>query len=87
MASEFSTQTDELFDYLNHNEGITQLEALRELGIMRLASRISDLKTRGVCIKKEMVTVTARNGRKASVARYSISKPGQVTFEELLGES
>lgn len=52
MASEFSTQTDELFDYLNHNEGITQLEALRELGIMRLASRISDLKTRGVCIKK-----------------------------------
>lgn len=84
MASEFTSQTDELFDYLKRHDGITQLEALRELGIMRLASRISDLKNRNVSVKTEMVTVTARNGRKASVARYSLSRPEQVTFDDLL---
>lgn len=70
--SEFTTQTEELHEYLKSHEGITQLDALRNLGIMRLASRISDLRKRGVGIKKEMITVKAKNGRKASVARYSL---------------
>ena len=72
--SEFTTQTEELHEYLKSHEGITQLDALRNLGIMRLASRISDLRKRGVGIKMEMVTVRAKNGRKASVARYSLEE-------------
>jgi len=72
--SEFTTQTEELHEYLKSHEGITQLDALRNLGIMRLASRISDLRKRGVGIKKEMITVRAKNGRKASVARYSLEE-------------
>lgn len=74
MASEFMTQNEELKEYLETHEGITQFEALRNLGIMRLASRISDLRKMDVPIKKEMVSVKARNGRTASVARYSLIK-------------
>lgn len=70
--NEFRTQTEELYAYLQNNDGITQMSALRNLGIMRLASRISDLRRQGVGIKKEMVKVRAKNGRTAMVARYSL---------------
>ena len=70
--NEFRTQTEDLYDYLKENGSITQMKALRELGIMRLASRISDLRRQGVPISTEMITVKAKNGRKASVARYTL---------------
>ena len=70
--NEFRTQTEDLYDYLKENGSITQMKALRELGIMRLASRISDLRRQGVPISTEMITVKAKNGRKASVARYRL---------------
>ena len=41
------TQNQRILDYLDSHGSITQLEALNELGIMRLASRISDLRKRG----------------------------------------
>ena len=72
--SEFRTQTEELHEYLKSHDGVTQMSALRNLGIMRLASRISDLRKQGVGIKKEMVKVRARNGRVAMVARYSLEE-------------
>ena len=40
------TQAERVFDYMVEFDGITQLEALRDLGVMRLASRISDLRKR-----------------------------------------
>lgn len=68
---EKKTQCDYVLEYLEENGSITQLEALQELGIMRLASRISDLKRAGYNIHTELVTVTTRRG-KSSVARYSL---------------
>ena len=41
------TQNQRVLDYMAETGGITQLEALNELGVMRLASRISDLRKRG----------------------------------------
>ena len=41
------TQRFQIMRHLKENGTITQLEALREYGIMRLASRISELKKRG----------------------------------------
>lgn len=49
-------QTQRVLDYMRANGGITPLDALRDLGVMRLASRISDLKKEGYNIKGEMVT-------------------------------
>lgn len=68
------TQNQRIIDYLDSHGSITQLEALNELGIMRLASRISDLKRRGYHIDSKMDTVTNRYGEKCRVKRYSLRK-------------
>ena len=41
------TQCDRIIRHLNDYGSITSLEAMKEYGIMRLASRISDLRRRG----------------------------------------
>ena len=38
------TQCEKILDYMRSNGSITPLDALREFGCMRLASRINDLK-------------------------------------------
>jgi hypothetical protein len=52
---------------------ITQMDALRDLGCMRLASRISDLKKQGFPIKSEMETVKNRFGESCYIKRYSLA--------------
>lgn len=69
-----TTQNEDVLEYLKEHGTITQLEALYELGIMRLASRISDLRKNGVPITKKMIAVKARKGRVAHVAQYSLDK-------------
>ena len=68
------TQTEKVYDYLVNHESITQFDAFFELGVMRLASRISDLKRAGFLITKKMKTVIARDGSKVKVAEYSLVK-------------
>lgn len=68
------TQTEEVYEYMKNHGSITPLEALRELGIMRLASRISDLKRNGIPLNRKMIAVIAKNGRKCYVAEYSIKE-------------
>lgn len=66
------TQCQRVIDYMNEFGGITQLEALNELGVMRLASRISDLRRRGVAIRSETHSVTNRFGETCRIKRYSL---------------
>jgi len=71
-----ATQSEELLAYLrDHPGGITPLEALHEVGCMRLAARIFDLRSEGHDILDETVAVTARNGRVAHVKRYRLARP------------
>lgn len=65
------TQAEKVYDYINKHGSITQYEAFFELGIMRLASRISDLKKADFQIKTTYKPVTARDGTKTKVAVYS----------------
>ena len=65
-------QRERVLDYMIENGGITQLEALQELGVMRLASRISELRKHGHDIKGETIKVKNRNGEPCRVKRYSI---------------
>ncbi len=53
---------------------ITQYEAFVDLGCMRLASRISELRDNGHKIEKEMIKVKNRYGENCSIARYSLVK-------------
>lgn len=66
------TQAQRVLDYMTKHGGITQFEALRELGVMRLASRISELKKNGHKISSQTVKVENRYGEKCRVKRYSM---------------
>lgn len=58
--------------HMEERGSITSLEAMQEYGIMRLASRITDLKKAGYPIRREMVTRKNRYGETVSFARYSL---------------
>lgn len=66
------TQTQKILEYLNKYDKITPLEAMRDLGIYRLASRIYDLKEQGYNIETEMVDVKNRYGSTTKVACYKL---------------
>ena len=66
------TQCERIIDYMHEHGGITQFEALNELGVMRLASRISELRRNGYEITSKMVKVKNRYGEACRVKRYSL---------------
>jgi len=61
------TQVEAVYSYMKQHGSIEPLQALRDLGVFRLAARISDLRRRGVVIKDEWVyqrsKVTGKNLR------------------------
>ena len=69
-----ATQCDLVLEFMAANGSITPVEALDELGCMRLASRISDLKRMGHSIRKEMVEKKNPFGDTVRFARYSIAE-------------
>jgi regulator of RNase E activity RraA len=71
MENAKMTQSERVLEYIRTHGSITQLEALGEIGVMRLASRISDLKRRGYNITGTMVTVKNRWEEPCRVKRYS----------------
>lgn len=73
MASVKTTQAERILDYMDEFGGITQLEALRDLGCMRLASRISDLRKQGHIIKSERVSVKNRFGETCHIKKYRLA--------------
>ena len=66
------TQNERILDYIDRFGSITQYEALRDLGVMRLASRISDLKRLGYPLVGEMVVVENRYGEECRIKRYTL---------------
>lgn len=65
-----STQCDKVLAYMKEFGSITQLEALSDLGCMRLASRISDLRQQGYPIGRRMKTGKNRYGDDVTFAEY-----------------
>lgn len=65
------TQTERLLSYFEEHQTITAVEALTELGIMRLASRVNDLKRQGHRFSKKMISVRNRWNEKCNVAEYT----------------
>ena len=67
------TQNERIIDYMERFGSITQFEALADLGIMRLASRISDLRRLGYPIESKMVVVKNRFDEECHVKRYRLA--------------
>lgn len=74
METTKRTQCDAVLDYMKAYGTITALQAITDLGCMRLASRITDLRRRGIKIKSRKVTVAKRMGGFTSIAEYSLEK-------------
>ena len=70
------TQNQRILDYIDEFGSITQLEALKEFGCMRLASRISELRRAGVPIKRTMEASKNRYGEKCYIKRHGIGGDG-----------
>lgn len=65
-----STQCEKVLQYMRQFGSITQLEALSDIGCMRLASRISDLRQQGYAIGRRIKTGKNRYGDSVSFAEY-----------------
>ena len=65
-------QTERILEYIETFGSITQYEALKDLGVMRLASRVSDLKKMGYPIESKTEAVKNRFGESCYVKRYSL---------------
>lgn len=66
------TQNQRILDYIAEFGSITQLDALKDLGVMRLASRISDLKRLGYPIESRTEAVKNRYNETCHIKRYSL---------------
>lgn len=73
-----TNQCDRILKYMQRHGKITPLDALREIGCMRLASRISDLKKKGYMIKSDMVSVKNTAGEKVHFAEYRLEEADEL---------
>ena len=67
------TQREKIVAYIKEHGSITAREADRKLGVMRLASRIGELR-RDYIIRTEMIRVKNGDGSHSSVARYTFAE-------------
>lgn len=68
------TQCEKVLEYMERFGSITQLDALADLGCMRLASRISDLRQCGIAIGRRMKTSKNRYGEDVHFAEYYLEE-------------
>ena len=68
------TQCDRILRHLKDNGSITSIEAVKEYGIMRLASRINDLKAQGIAIVSEVGTGKNRYGETTHFSVYRLAE-------------
>lgn len=68
------TQCDKILRHLKDYGSITSLTAMQEYGIMRLASRINDLRAEGIAIVSEIKTGKNRYGETTHFAVYRLAE-------------
>ena len=68
------TQNEMVVAYMKEFKWISPLEAIRDLGVYRLASRISDIRKQGYPVKSEWLEVGTRYGTTTKVKRYSLEE-------------
>jgi len=68
------SQNDQILKYLENHSYITSLDAVREIGCLRLAARISDMEKRGIRFIHQPVIVENRYGQKCKVMSYALAE-------------
>lgn len=67
------TQTERVLKYMKDFGGITPIDAMKDLGVMRLGARIYDLEKEGVRIIHETVEDVNRYGQRTHYCRYFLA--------------
>ena len=65
-------QSERIINYINEFGSITPMQAFQDLGITKLATRVSEMKRDGIEFDQEMVTSRNRYGEKVSFMKYSL---------------
>lgn len=68
------SQCKQILQYMEDFGSITPLDAMTDLGVMRLAARISDLRRAGYRISRKTETAKNRYGRAVRYARYRLEE-------------
>lgn len=68
------TQCDKVLRHLKDHGSITSFEAFNEYGILRLASRINDLRAQGIAIVSETATGKNRYGETTHYSVYRLAE-------------
>lgn len=71
-----TTQCDRILRHMKDFGSISSIEAISEYGILRLASRITDLKGQGYHIISEMKKGKNRYGETTHYSVYRLAKEG-----------
>ncbi len=68
------TQKEKILRHLSSIGSITPLDAMNDYAIMRLTSRICELKDEGHNIKSELISSQNKFGEKVSFSKYTLIK-------------
>lgn len=68
------TQCEQVLKYMQDFGSITPLQAVADLGVYRLAARISDLRQDGYGISSRMMTAKNRYGKRVRFAEYRLEE-------------
>lgn len=71
------TQCERIIRHLRDYGSITTLEAIKEYGILRLASRINDLKRKGFAISSETKSGKNRYGESVHYKVYKLMEANE----------
>lgn len=66
------TQCERILKYMHDFGSINPQQAMTDLGVMRLAARVADLKREGHHISRRMVSAKNRYGEAVSFAEYRL---------------
>ena len=69
-----ATQREQILNYINMFGSITPMEAFADLGITKLATRISEMRRDGLDFKIESVKTKNRFGKTVRFAKYSMKE-------------
>lgn len=64
-------QSQRIINYIDEFGSITPMEAFTDLGITKLATRVSEMRKEGIKFKKERVQTKNRFGEEVSFMKYS----------------
>lgn len=70
------TQREAIIKYITEFGSITPMEAFADLGITKLATRISEMRKDGMIFKIETVKSKNRYGKTVHFAKYSFFEEG-----------